>query len=46
VTIICHGGSPPRAICNAIQMAAQAVQRGMVGHIEREMSRLAEMSSA
>ncbi|CAN5865260.1 phosphate acyltransferase PlsX [soil metagenome] len=46
VTIICHGGSPPRAICNAIQMAAQAVQRGMVGHIEREMSRLAAMSSA
>lgn len=46
VTIICHGGSPPRAICNAIQVAAQAVQRGMVGHIERELSRLAELSPA
>ncbi len=46
VTIICHGGSPPRAICNAIQIAAQAVERGMVRHIEREMSRLAEMSAA
>lgn len=46
VTIICHGGSPPRAIRNAIQMAAQAVERGMVAHIGREMSRLAEVAPA
>jgi glycerol-3-phosphate acyltransferase PlsX len=46
VTIICHGGSSPRAICNAIQVAAQAVERGMVGHIERELSWLASVSAA
>jgi phosphate acyltransferase len=34
VTIICHGGSPPRAICNAIRVALQAVETRMVAHIE------------
>ena len=38
VTVICHGSSPPRAIRNAIRVAAQAVESGMVDHIARELS--------
>lgn len=38
VTIICHGGSPPRAICNAIRVAAQSVETRVVGHIERAVA--------
>jgi phosphate acyltransferase len=41
VTIICHGGSPPRAIESALRVAAQAVEHRMVRHIE---SRLAQLS--
>lgn len=37
VSIICHGGSPPRAIANAIRVAVQAVDTRMVGHIRREV---------
>jgi phosphate acyltransferase len=33
ITIICHGGSPPRAIANAIRVAIQAVETRMVQHI-------------
>jgi phosphate acyltransferase len=39
VTIICHGGSPPRAIRNAIRVAVQAVEHGMVAHIQNRLSR-------
>jgi phosphate acyltransferase len=35
VTIICHGGSPPRAVKNAIRVAYQCVEMGVVGHIAR-----------
>lgn len=35
VTIICHGGSPPRAIRNAIRVAVQARETHMLGHIRR-----------
>jgi glycerol-3-phosphate acyltransferase PlsX len=38
VTIICHGGSPPRAICNAIRVAIQSVETRVVGHIERAVA--------
>lgn len=38
VTIICHGGSPPRAICNAIRVAVQSVETRVVGHIERAVA--------
>jgi phosphate acyltransferase len=38
VTIICHGGSPPRAVCNAIRVAAQSVEKRVVGHIERAVA--------
>jgi glycerol-3-phosphate acyltransferase PlsX len=37
VTIICHGGSPPRAIRNAVRVARQAIETKMVGHIERDV---------
>lgn len=38
VTIICHGGSSPKAITNAIGVAAQAVRSEMVSHMARELS--------
>lgn len=38
ISIICHGGSPPRAIKNAVRFAIQSVQRDLVGHIQREMA--------
>lgn len=44
VTIICHGGSPPRAIRNAIRVAHQAVESRMVEHIERQLARLKQQS--
>ena len=37
VSIICHGGSPPNAIRNAIRVALQAVESRVVGHITREI---------
>jgi phosphate acyltransferase len=33
ISIICHGGSPPNAIANAIRVAVQAVDTRMVQHI-------------
>lgn len=38
VVIICHGGSPPRAIRNALRVAKQAVERRMVDHIRARLS--------
>jgi phosphate acyltransferase len=38
VTIICHGGSPPRAVSSAIRMARQCVEMGVVGHIARAVA--------
>ena len=37
VSIICHGGSPPNAIRNAIRVAIQAVDTRVIGHITREI---------
>ena len=42
VVIICHGGSPPLAIRNAIDVAAQSVQRRMVEHMAARLARPAE----
>jgi phosphate acyltransferase len=36
-TIICHGGSPPRAIKNAIGAAVRAVDSRLVDHMKREL---------
>jgi glycerol-3-phosphate acyltransferase PlsX len=38
VSIICHGGSSPKAIMNAIRVAAQAVRSSMVEHIARDLA--------
>jgi len=40
VVIICHGGSPPHAITNAIRVAAQAVEQDMLTHIKNRLGRL------
>ena len=37
ISIICHGGSPPQAIRNAVRVAVQAVETRMVGHIQQEI---------
>ena len=38
VSIICHGGSSPKAIRSAIRVAAQAVRSSMVEHIARDLA--------
>ena len=45
VTIICHGGSPSRAIRNAIRVAVQAVESDLVGHMQRAMDADAEQGA-
>lgn len=42
ISIICHGGSPPAAIKNAIRVAVEAAQSRMVGHIRSEIAHGAE----
>lgn len=42
ISIVCHGGSPPRAIRNAIRVARQAVTTKMLGHIRREVGAAAD----
>lgn len=41
VSIICHGQSTPKAIHNAIGVAARAVRSRMVSHIARELAQKA-----
>ena len=38
IPIICHGGSPPKAIRNAIGVADRAAQASMVSHFEKELT--------
>lgn len=38
VTIICHGGSSPKAIRNAVQVAARAVRSNMVKDMAEELA--------
>jgi glycerol-3-phosphate acyltransferase PlsX len=38
VSIICHGSSNPTAICNAIRVAVQSVDIGLVKHIGAEFA--------
>ncbi|UCC24480.1 MAG: phosphate acyltransferase PlsX [Gemmatimonadales bacterium] len=40
VTIICHGGSPPKAIRNAVRVAARAVRSNMVKDMAAELSQI------
>jgi glycerol-3-phosphate acyltransferase PlsX len=37
VSIICHGGSPPKAIHNALAFAARAVRSDLVRHSEEDL---------
>jgi glycerol-3-phosphate acyltransferase PlsX len=37
ISIICHGGSPPKAITNALKAAMTASNAHMVGHIQEEV---------
>ena len=37
VSIICHGGSPPKAIRNALAVAARAVRSGLVKHSAEDL---------
>ena len=37
ISIICHGGSPPKAIANALKAAMAASDAHMIGHIRQEV---------
>jgi phosphate acyltransferase len=43
ISIICHGGSPPRAITNAILSAVTATDAHMVGHMRHEVGAHADL---
>lgn len=43
ISIICHGGSPPRALTNAIKAAVAASDAHMVGHIRDEVEAHADL---
>lgn len=45
IPIICHGGSPPKAIENAIRVADKAAKASMVSHFVREMTHPIESGS-
>jgi len=40
VVIICHGGSPAKAVTNAIRVAAQSIEHKIVAHIESRLANL------
>jgi glycerol-3-phosphate acyltransferase PlsX len=40
VVIICHGGSPPKAVSNAIRVARQAVRHDMLSHMQSRLGHL------
>jgi phosphate acyltransferase len=46
VVIICHGGSPPKALTNAIRVAAQAVEHDIVTHMRNRLGRLQQARGA
>ncbi len=45
IPIICHGGSPPKAIENAIRVADRAAKASMVSHFVRELTQPIESGS-
>jgi len=45
VAIICHGGSPPKAIRNAVRVAAQAVRSNMVADMAQELAQIETQGS-
>jgi phosphate acyltransferase len=40
VVIICHGGSPPKAVANAVRVAVQSVEQDIVSHIRNRLGRV------
>jgi glycerol-3-phosphate acyltransferase PlsX len=46
IPIICHGGSPPKAIEGAIYVADRAAKASMVSHFVGELNRPTESGSA
>ncbi|HSG49989.1 MAG TPA: phosphate acyltransferase PlsX [Longimicrobiales bacterium] len=46
VAIICHGGSPPKAIRNAVRVAAQAVRSNMVADMAQELAQIHTQGSS
>lgn len=42
ISIICHGGSSPRAIRNAIQVAVRSVESDVVGQMKHELLQASE----
>jgi glycerol-3-phosphate acyltransferase PlsX len=46
VSIICHGESPPKAIVNALAVAARAVRSDMVKHSAQDLSAATRLSGA
>jgi glycerol-3-phosphate acyltransferase PlsX len=40
VVIICHGGSPPKAVTNAVRVAVHAVEQDIVTHIRNRLGAL------
>ncbi len=40
VSVICHGSSPPNAIKNAIRVAAQSVETGVIRDMTLDLRRL------
>jgi len=45
VVVLCHGGSPARAVRNALRVAAESVAAGMVDDLRRDLSALAGRSA-
>lgn len=46
VAIICHGGSPPKAIRNAVRVAAQAVRSDIVADMAEELAQVHSKGSS
>jgi phosphate acyltransferase len=42
VVIICHGGSPPKAVTNAVRVAVQAVEQDILVHIRNRLGQVRE----
>jgi glycerol-3-phosphate acyltransferase PlsX len=43
VVIICHGGSPAKAVANAVRVAVQSVEHDIVSQIRKRLGNLAAM---
>jgi len=46
IVIICHGGSPPKAIRNALGVADRAARASMVSHLKKELTMTVDKGGA